>query len=261
MGYGLDSWKHGPASRGLKQIVSRRPCSSSKTEWFPQCSGGRQQRERSRGAPSLSPPTVPPSQACLLLPHTSSPLPQGLAQTPPQTPWIKRQFIRLCPPTRHPRPGSAPQTQLCPPDPALPCFPPHQQSPQCDSAPVGLHTDSPPAPGQPPGMEAPQVRLTLGSTLAQQRGGSEQQHMCQAIQSGLGCPQGPSPGGQLASGGQARDSHMQQSGGFPGSQWTTQAGVGQGQALASTWPLHLGSIPPRLLRAGTDGAGNEVWGI
>ena len=114
MGYGLDSWKHGPASRGLKQIVSRRPCSSSKTEWFPQCSGGRQQRERSHGAPSLSPPTVPPSQACLLLPHTSSPLPQGLAQTPPQTPWIKRQFIRLCPPTLHPRPGSAPQTQLCP---------------------------------------------------------------------------------------------------------------------------------------------------
>ena len=27
--------------------------------------------------------------------------------------------------------------------------------------------------------------------------------------------------------------------------------MGQGQALVSTWPLHLGSIPPRLLRAGT----------
>ena len=170
--------------------------------------------------PPPLPPTAPPSQACLLLPHTSSPLPQGLAQPPPQTPWIKQQFIRLCPPTLHPRPSSAL------------CFPPHQRSPQCDSASVSLHTDSLPAPGQPPGAgagrEAPQVHLTLGSTLTQQRGGSERQSMCQAIQSGLGCPQGPSPGGQLASGGQDRDSHMQQSGGFPGSQWTTQAGVGQG---------------------------------
>ena len=220
MGYGPHSWKHGPASRRLKRIVSRRPCSSSKTQRFPQCPGDRQQRERSHGVPSLSPPTIPPSQACLLLPHTSSPLPQGLAQPPPQTPWIKQQFIRLCPPTLHPRPSSAL------------CFPPHQRSPQCDSASVSLHTDSLPAPGQPPGAgagrEAPQVHLTLGSTLTQQRGGSERQSMCQAIQSGLGCPQGPSPGGQLASGGQDRDSHMQQSGGFPGSQWTTQAGVGQG---------------------------------
>lgn len=55
----------------------------------------------------------------------------------------------------------------------------------------------------------------------------------------------------MASGGQDRDSHTQQSGGFPGSQWTTRAGVGQGQALVSTWPLHLGSIPPRLFRVGT----------
>ena len=76
--------------------------------------GGRKQGERSLGAPSLSLSPTPPPQglctACFLLPHTSSCLPQGLAQTPPRTPWLKLQFSHPHLPT------------FCTPDPSLPFF-------------------------------------------------------------------------------------------------------------------------------------------